>query len=135
MFRLFMISSSLSAIQSSIENEVKSLLNNLLNKKSQYKTNYENILSKFENLLSSSQIDEYIKNIKEKVGSNDVLTYLNDYYTNLINNGVSQYKTVTDNIKSIKVLERLGFRYISSITNEDNISFNNYELKNSAYRK
>ena len=44
-------------------------------------------------------------------------------------------ETVTDNIKSIKVLERLGFRYISSITNEDNISFNNYELKNSAYRK
>ena len=94
---IFLSSENLNSLKSTIKNEVNSLLNNLKNN-GQYKDNYDNILSKFENLLSNDKIKEYINAIKNKVGSNDVLTYINDYYTYIINTGLSQYKEVTDKI-------------------------------------
>ncbi len=131
----FLSSSRLSSIKSSIENEVGNLLTNLKNKNTKYKTNYQNILSKFENLLSSSQMDEYIKNIKEKVGSSDVLTYLNDYYSNLNNKVISQYKAVTDNIINNKLKDYVNspdelVSKIKSIANNENLDSNVNDLNN-----
>ena len=129
----FLSSTNLNSLQSTIQNEVNSLLNNLKNNNVQYKNNYENILSKFENLLSTSQINDYINAIKNKVGSNDVLAYINDFYTYIINGGLSKYREVADRIINnnlenyVNTPEEL-INKIKSMDNKDKIDSNVNEL-------
>ena len=130
----FLSSSNLNSIQTTINNEIDSLLNNLKNNNVQsYKDNYKNILSEFENLLSTSKINEYINAIKSKVGSNDVLTYINEYYDNIINTGLSQLKEVTDNIINNRLDDYINtpnelINKIKSISNNEKVNSNINEL-------
>ena len=105
----FLSSTLLNSLSTDIKNEINYLLNNLKNNKVQnYKNNYENIISIFENLLSASKINEFINEINSKFNSNEVLKYINDYYTYLNDNGLSKFREEADKIINNRLEEYLN---------------------------
>ena len=96
---LFLDSTKLNNIKKEIEEEVKRINENLMNDNvTKLKENFNNIISKFSQLSSSSNIENIRDNIKNRFSTQNLKTLVSNYYKYVNDNGITKYSTLVDEI-------------------------------------
>ena len=95
---LFLSSTTINNAKKKIEDEVELLKNNILNGGNNYQNNFNNILSKFTEFSSESNINKIIKDIKNQFSTEKLKTLVSNYYNIVIKDGISKYPPLVDEI-------------------------------------